>query len=174
MLAQMFVSRLEIFSRFEAIADEIASCPDTAAIVRALSESAMIDVWMGEVAIEKSLAGAQKALVLARNSGDPALLVRALVACGSLLGYNVAAARPYLDEAIGIARATGDRWRLSQILFWQAAGAFVAGDPTVGREAAEEGLGIAEAIGDRYVARLCGVWLGFALLWQGHVEDAIA
>ena len=159
---------------FESITDEIASCPDTAAIVRALSESAMIDVWMGEVAIEKSLAGAQKALVLARNSGDPALLVRALVACGSLLGYNVAAARPYLDEAIGIARATGDRWRLSQILFWQAAGAFVAGDPTVGREAAEEGLEIAEAIGDRYVARLCGVWLGFALLWQGHVEDAIA
>jgi predicted ATPase/DNA-binding CsgD family transcriptional regulator len=159
---------------FEAIADEIASCPDTAAIVRALSESAMIDVWMGEIAVEKSLAGAQKALVLARNSGDPALLVRALVACGSLLGYNAAAARPYLDEAIGIARATGDRWRLSQILFWQAAGAFVAGDPTVGREAAEEGLEIAEAIGDRYVARLCGVWLGYALLWQGHVEDAIA
>lgn len=159
---------------FESTADQVATCRDTTAVVRALSDRAMIDVWMGGVDLASSLTGAQKALALARDSGDPALLVRALTACGSLLGYNAAEARPSLDEAMEIARATGDRWRLSQILYWRAAGAFVAGDPTAGLAAAEEGLAVADAIGDRFVARLSGVWLGFALLWRGHVDDAIA
>ena len=34
--------------------------------------------------------------------------------------YDAEAARPYFAEAIGLARALGDRWRLSQILAWQA------------------------------------------------------
>lgn len=158
---------------FESTAHQIAICRDTTAVVRVLSDRAMIDVWMGGVDLAGSLAGAQKALAVARDSNDPALLVRALTACGSLLGYNAVAARPSLDEAIEIARATGDQWRLSQILYWRAAGAFVAGDPTAGLAAAEEGLAVADAIGDRFVARLSGVWLGFALLWRGHVDDAI-
>ena len=40
-------------------------------------------------------------------------------------------ARPYFAEAIGLARAIGDRWRLSQILGWQVIGLALAGDPTV-------------------------------------------
>ncbi len=158
---------------FESIEGKIATCADESAVVRAVADRAMIDGWMGQFAVDENLAVAQKALRLARDSNDPALLVRALTACGSLLGYNAAAARPYLAEATGIARGLGDRWRLSQILYWQAVGAMVAGDPIAGREVAEEALEIADAIGDRFVALVCGVWHGFGLLWQGQVVDAI-
>ena len=34
--------------------------------------------------------------------------------------FNAEVARPYFTEAIGLARAIGDGWRLSQILGWQA------------------------------------------------------
>ena len=68
-----------------------------------------------------SLARAQQALAIAREVDDPALLVRALTACGYIAGYyDAEVARPYFAEAIGLARAMGDRWRLSQILGWQA------------------------------------------------------
>ena len=62
-------------------------------------------------------------------------------------------ARPYFAEAIGLARAIGDGWRLSQILSWQAFGAVMAGDPIAMRAAAEEGRDLADAIGDRFASR---------------------
>ena len=60
---------------------------------------------------------AQQALAIAREVDDPALLARALTACGYIAGFfDAEAAREYLAEAIGLARALGDRWMLSQIL----------------------------------------------------------
>ena len=54
-----------------------------------------------------------------------------MTACGFIAGagYNVEVARAYFAEAIGLARAVDDRWRLSQILALQAMGAQTAGDP---------------------------------------------
>ena len=57
-----------------------------------------------------------------------------------------------------LARASGDRWRLSQILGWQAYAAIVAGDPIAARAAGEEGRDLADAIGDRFVSRGCRCW----------------
>jgi hypothetical protein len=54
-----------------------------------------------------------------------------LTACGFTAGSTPDVARPYFAEAIGLARAIGDRWRLSQILGWQVIGLALAGDPTV-------------------------------------------
>ena len=86
---------------------------------RALADRAVLATWMGE---SDTLAQAEQGLAIARDVDDPALLARALTACGYIAAYNGETAAPYFDEAIGPARASGDRWRLSQILASQAAG----------------------------------------------------
>ena len=64
---------------------------------------------------------AQQALAIAREVDDPALLARALDRLRLIAGYfDAEAARAYFAEAIGLARALDDRWRLSQILAAQA------------------------------------------------------
>ena len=87
---------------------------------------------------------------------------------------NAELARAYFAEAIGLARALGDRWRLSQILALQARGAHVAGDPIAMRAAAEEGRDLADAIGDRFNSRQCRFYLGMAQLWRGDLAGAVA
>ena len=83
---------------------------------RALADSAILAIWVGAA---DSLDQAQQALAIAREVNDPALLARALTACGITATGVVGdpeVARPYFAEAIGLARALDDRWRLSQIL----------------------------------------------------------
>ena len=116
----------------------------------------------------------KQALAIARELDDPALLARALTACGSAAVYDADVARRYFAEAIGLARALGDQWRLSQILGQQAQAAFVAGDPIAMRAAAEEGRDIADAIGDRFGSRQCGWRLAAAHIIQGDLAGAIA
>ena len=81
-------------------------------------------------------------------------------------------ARAYFAEAIGLARGIGDRWRLSQILAWQALGATIAGDPLAARAAAEEGRDLADAIGDGSNSRQCRFWLGMAQRANGDLVGA--
>jgi predicted ATPase/class 3 adenylate cyclase/DNA-binding CsgD family transcriptional regulator len=112
-------------------------------------------------------------LTVARDVGDPGLLVRALIACGSSALFNVDVARPYLDEALGLARATGDRWRLSQVLWWRACVASIAGEPHASLEAGSEGVRLADEIGDHFISRMCRFWgIGTALLAQGDLAAA--
>ena len=103
-----------------ALADLDAPHAQVAAGVRAraLADRAMLAIWGGAA---DSLDQAQQGLAIAREVNDPALLARALTACG-LIAALVSAelAGPYFAEAIGLARALDDRWRLSQILAWQA------------------------------------------------------
>ncbi|MGA8545009.1 MAG: adenylate/guanylate cyclase domain-containing protein, partial [Mycobacterium sp.] len=101
-----------------ALADLEAHHPGVAAAVRAraLADRAMLAIWVGA----PDSTQAQQALAIAREVADPALLARALTACGCIASfYDAEAARAYLAEAIGLARALGDRWRLSQILVAQ-------------------------------------------------------
>src|SRR5262249_6700927 len=104
---------------------------------------------------------------------DPALLARALTACGAISSYSAEAARPYLAEALGIARELGDRWRLTQILTWQAYNAFYAGDPIAGHAASQEGRELADAIGDRSTSGWCSGRLGWAQVMRGAVPAAV-
>jgi DNA-binding CsgD family transcriptional regulator len=158
-----------------ALADLDAQHAEVAAGVRAraLADRAGLAVRMGAA---DSLDQAQQALAIAREVNDPALLARALTACGSIAAFftRFELARAYFAEAIGLARALDDRWRLSQILAWQAMAASVAGDPIATRAAAEEGRDLAEAIGDRFDSRYCRWCLGVAQEYQGDLVGAAA
>ena len=136
---------------------------------RALADSAVLGLWVGAA---ESLDQAQRALAIAREVDDPALLARALTACGSIASFfDAETARANLAEAIGLARALGDRWRLSQILGQQVSGATFAGDPLGIRATGEEGRDLAEAIGDHFVSRQCRWCLGWAKLNQGDLAE---
>jgi predicted ATPase/class 3 adenylate cyclase/DNA-binding CsgD family transcriptional regulator len=157
-----------------ALTDLDAQHREVAAAVRAraLADSATLGLWAGAA---ESPDQAQQALAIAREVDDPALLARALTACGCIASFfDAEAARAYLAEAIGLARALGDRWRLSQILAQQAAGAQFAGDPLGIRATGEEGRDLAEAIGDRFISRQCRYCLGWAKLYQGDLAGAAA
>jgi predicted ATPase/DNA-binding CsgD family transcriptional regulator len=157
-----------------ALADLDAQHPGVAPTVRAraLADRAMLATWVGAA---DSPSQAQQALAIAREVDDPALLALALTACGLMCAaVSVELARPYFAEAVGLARAVDDRWRLSQILAYQAYAANNAGDPIATRPPAEEGRDLAEAIGDRYDSRLCRLYLGFAQLYQGDLAGAAA
>jgi predicted ATPase/class 3 adenylate cyclase/DNA-binding CsgD family transcriptional regulator len=140
---------------------------------RALAERAHVAIWAGAAGNPDQ---AQQALAIAREVDDPALLGRALTACGYIaaVAQDAKVAGPYFAEAIGLARGLDDRWRLSQILGWQASGATTAGDPIATRAAAEEGRDLADAIGDRFNSRRCRLYLGEAQLFQGDLTGAAA
>jgi predicted ATPase/class 3 adenylate cyclase/DNA-binding CsgD family transcriptional regulator len=140
---------------------------------RALADKALLDSW---ALVGDSMDQAQQALAIAREVDDPALLARALTACGYVAGQvaNAEVARPYFAEAVGLARALDDRWRLSQILGWQATTAAITGGPLAARAAAEEGRDLADAIGDRFDSRKCRWCLGQAQLMQGDLVGAVA
>ncbi len=155
-----------------ALAEHAAAHSGVAAGVRAraLADRAILAIWVGDA---DSLSQAQQALAIAREVDDPALLARALTACGLVAALGSAElAGPYLVEAISLARSLDDKWRLSQILTWQATAANYAGDPVATRAPAEEGRDLAEAIGDRYGSRQCRFCLAFAQVYQCDLAGA--
>ncbi len=80
---------------------------------------------LGGLSASASPDRAREALIIARQLDDPALIVRALVACGTVALYNAEVAQPYFAEAIELARAVGDRWGLCQILSYQTSTGFM-------------------------------------------------
>jgi len=158
-----------------ALAEDNAQHAEVAAAVwaRALADRAVLATFVGA---SGGMDQAGEALAIARDIDDPALLARALTACGFVASFNnPGVAGPYFAEAIGLARALDDRWRLSQILAEQANGSgIVAGDLIAGRVAAEEGRALADAIGDRFNSVRCGWSLGLARLLQGDLAGAVA
>jgi len=146
---------------------------DVTAAVRArvLADTAMLNMWVGG-----SMDRAERALAIARELGDPALLARTLTACGFIAGakYNAEAAATYFSEASVFARRLDDRWSLSQILAWQANTGVNCGDRMAARAAGEEGRDLADAIGNRSNSRICRQSLAFAQLMEGDVSGAVA
>jgi predicted ATPase/class 3 adenylate cyclase/DNA-binding CsgD family transcriptional regulator len=140
---------------------------------RALADNALLEMMSDAGA---SFDQAQSALTIAREADDPALLLRALWVCSFILGYGYdsAAAAPYFTEAIELARALDDRWRLSQILTRLAGAAVITGDTTTAEAAAAEGRELADEIGDASVSRECRYYLGYVRLAQGDTADAVA
>ncbi len=140
------------------------------AMARALADKAFLD----NMRDAGSLARAQRALAIARELDDPALLARTLTTCGRLAAWDAELARSYLSEAEKLARAVGDRWRLSQILYSQALTATVgAGDLDTAIAAATEGRDLADAIGEQGYSRGCR-WCLIGAQWiLGRVTSAV-
>jgi hypothetical protein len=142
-----------------------------AALARALADKAFVD----NMRDAESRARAQRALVIARELEDPALLARTLVACGRVAAWDAELARPHLSEAEDLARAIGDRWRLSQVLYSHALTATVgAGDLDTALAAGTEGRDLADEIGDRGYSRGCRWCLSGAQWVLGDVVGAEA
>lgn len=142
-----------------------------AAMARALADKAYLD----NMRTAESLAHAQRALEIARELDDPALLARTLAACGRVAGWDAETARPYLSEASTLARELGDQWRLSQILYFQAFTATSgAGDLSATIAAATEGRDLADEIGDHGYSRGCRWCLSGAHSVRGDIGGAEA
>jgi predicted ATPase/DNA-binding CsgD family transcriptional regulator len=139
---------------------------------RALADEAVLNVYVNDERLER----ARRAVEIARELDDPTLLARTLSACGFVAGgmYDAEAAASYYAEAIEVARASDDRWRLSQILAWQANTGISTGDPLAAGRAGQEGCALADAIGDRANARHSRIGIGWSLLLQGNLAGAIS
>jgi DNA-binding CsgD family transcriptional regulator len=139
---------------------------------RALADRATLDAAQN---VHENMDKALEALAIARELDDPHLLVRALIACGGIAAFDAVAAHSYFDEALGLARALGDDWSLSQILAYQAFAAVTgSGDFIAARAAGEEGRDVADAIGDGSNSRMSRWAVALATLWQGDLAGAIA
>jgi predicted ATPase/class 3 adenylate cyclase/DNA-binding CsgD family transcriptional regulator len=142
-----------------------------AAMARALADKAFLDNMRGP----ESLARAQRSLAIARELDDPALLARTLTTCGRLAVWDAELARPYLSEAEDLARAIGDRRRLSQVLYSQALTAIVgSGDVDAALAAGTDGRDLADEIGDQGYSRGCRWCLSNAQSVLGDVAGAAA
>ena len=127
-----------------------------AMLARALADAALLDGWIG---VPERREQASEALAIARSLDDPFLLVRALTACCGTGAFSPDEAATYFAEAIELARALGDKWRLSQLLGFQVYGAIMsAGDALAARAVGQEGRELADAIGDRFTSGVCRVW----------------
>ncbi|MGK2865184.1 MAG: helix-turn-helix transcriptional regulator, partial [Mycobacterium sp.] len=136
---------------------------------RAVADNSIMAAW---VAAPASLDMARDALATARRLDDPALIARALIACGMLTFYRADVAQGFFDEAIDLVRVSGDRLAMCQIRSSQAFVGTMAGDPTGTRAAAEEGRDLADEVGEVSESRLCRLWLGIALMMQGNLTAA--
>jgi DNA-binding CsgD family transcriptional regulator len=177
-LQPLWLSRgriLEGLSWFSAIPTdegERAADVNPAVRVRAIADKAVL---AAVISAPDRLERVEQSLTTAREIGDPGLLLRALAACGSTAVFNPDVARPYLAEALELARARGDTWRLSQVLCWQARAAITAGEPRAALEAGAEGYQLADEIGDHFISRICRFWgIGTALWMQAELTAAAA
>jgi predicted ATPase/class 3 adenylate cyclase/DNA-binding CsgD family transcriptional regulator len=126
-----------------------------AVLARTLADAALLEGWVG---LPERREQAAEALAIARQVDDPSLLVRALTACCGTAAFDPEQAATYFAEAIELARALGDKWRLSQLLGFQAYAAMMAGDAIAALAAGEEGCELADAIGDRFASSQCRGW----------------
>ncbi len=164
----------EALAWFDAATDDQARSDSNASPavgVRAVVDRAFLEFWAG---LPGRIDEVDHALAAARELEDPALLARALVARGIVVGFDDHASRPYFSEASDLARAIGHGWLLGQMLAWRAYLALIAGDTIRARAAAEEGLSIAKAIGDRFVARACSGWRSWAYVHSGELASAVS
>jgi predicted ATPase/class 3 adenylate cyclase/DNA-binding CsgD family transcriptional regulator len=138
--------------------------------VRAIADRIMMN---NAVVDPGSKDAAADALALARDIGEPALLLKALIAWCSVSAYSAQFNEESFTQAIDLARSLDDSASLCQIMPFRAFAALFAGDARIERAAAEEGRDIAESIGDQFVARHCRWNLGMAQMHFGELDEAI-
>jgi predicted ATPase/class 3 adenylate cyclase/DNA-binding CsgD family transcriptional regulator len=139
--------------------------------IQAIADRRILAGWIGDpVGLER----AEEALATARELGDPSLIASCLAACGAEAYYSPDVATRYWDDAIDLARSSGNLSKVCFFLSGLAVTMNIAGQPMASQRAAEEGRDVAEEIGNGFVSRHCRVWLAIALGWRGEVTDADA
>ena len=139
--------------------------------MRASADKALL---LSFVVLTDDVDDGERTLAAARELGDPALVVRALTACGGLAMHDTEVARLYFAEAADLARDLGESWWLGQILALETMSALIGGEPVAAQVVAEEGLRIADGIGDGFVSRQCRYALGWAQILCGDVTGGVA
>ncbi|OBI48258.1 LuxR family transcriptional regulator [Mycobacterium sp. E787] len=152
------------------LADESQTQVSPEVWVGMVTQRAILAAWAG---VPTDLDQARQALAMARRLDDPALVTRALIACGRHAYQDAEAARAYFGEANDLARANSDRWSQCQIFGYEAAAASVAGEPVAACAAAERGRDLADALGDRFFSRHCRAWLSMGLGMRGDMAGGM-
>ena len=137
---------------------------------RAVMDRVMLVAWTFRT---ESLDESEEALALAREVGDPALLIRGLIARGISTYFDEEVAGACFAEAAELARGLDDPWIWSQIYVEQARSAVGAGDPVAVEDAAAKGLAISIAISNRATTRVFHWAQGRARVWQGDLRGAL-
>lgn len=143
---------------------------DDPARVRALADQGMLLCFYG---LTEGVRIVDEALSLAREIGEPRLLIGALVAHGTAYAHDAEMAGAEFREAASLARELDDRWQLSQVIGWQVMAAMTVGDHVAIEAVAREGSDLADAIGDGYNARLCRLALCNAHTFRGEIRQAV-
>ncbi len=142
-----------------------------AVYARALMDRVILAAWTLRV---ESLDEADKALALARDSGDSALVIRALIARGVCTYYDEELAGACFAEAAELAQGLNDPWIWSQIYLEQARSSIGAGYPIAVEMGAAKALEVSTAIGSHATTRFCHFAQGWARAWQGDLDGALA
>ncbi|WP_396890792.1 helix-turn-helix transcriptional regulator [Mycobacterium sp. Z3061] len=160
----------EGLAAFDAVfADDLyeSSGIEPAILVRAVADAAVLAVW---VSVPASLQRAERALAVARQLDDPALVARILMGCGMLNFYSADA---YFNEAIELARASGELSVQCHLRAYQSFACTVAGDPIAAEAAGQEGRAIADTLGDGFISRYSQAFVSIALGMQGKLSEAV-
>jgi predicted ATPase/class 3 adenylate cyclase/DNA-binding CsgD family transcriptional regulator len=137
---------------------------------RAIADKATLSSW---VDVGDMAAPTFKALEVARDVNDPALLCRVLTACACITAHDAELSRPFFAEAADLARELGDSWRLCQLLGRQAYGAMIEGNVVTAQSLARQGHDLATSLGDEFNARQCLNYVAWAAMGRGEVTTAI-
>ena len=157
----------------EAALGQAATTPpvDPAVEARALMDRVILVAWTLRA---ESLDESARALALAREVGDPTLVIRGLIARGVSTYYDEELAAPCFVEAAELAQGLDEPWIWSQIYVEQARCAVGAGDPGAVEDVAAKGLEVSTAIGNHGATRVFHWAQGWARAWQGSFHAALA
>ena len=154
----------------DAAADRVADLsPHMAARIR--NFEAYIGAFTGR-SVGEIPALATEALALARAAGDKREEAFALLLLGMVAGLlgGAEAMRPYLEEGLPLARATGFVMGTTLALTGFVALRWFQSDPEETRRLAEEAIAMAK-VGDRHHRLDALAWAGMTALLQGRLAD---
>ena len=146
------------------------SAVSPAAWVAAVANASQLAVWL---AVPANYERALGVVIVAEETGDPALIARATMACGMLGSWDQPeVSGGYLRRAANLSREYGDRPILAEALGYSAFSGFAAGQLKLAEDSGTEGFEVADQLGDAFMSRYCRVFRSSSLIIQGRLPEA--